>query len=252
MRIRVLLKAEGIESYPQHPNYPLNVAIYQLMSIGNKPLADKIHNEGYECDGRFYRPFCFTRPEFENARHINLEKGKQIFVNGYANWLISTPFDEIMEAILDGMAKRKSVKIGETEFPIKAIDYEPEPKFSEEEVFWALSPIVVPIAAPDKPYNRYLNPLQPEFYEKLAGNAYRKLKLLTGKEYNIEFSMHNPEKYNEEKALKIGQYLDSQHLGYMFPLKVKGDPEALRKLYDFGVGALNCQGYGMVANRLLA
>lgn len=251
MRIRVLIKASNIETYPQHVNYYLNTAIYGFMTKGNKALADKIHETGYVSDTKAYRPFCFCRPRFDNIRTIeNENKSKTILVAGYGRWLISSPFDEIIEAIVDGMAKTDKFKIGEAEFSIEEIATEPEPKITENEiVFWAVSPIVATIADPEKKQNIFLSPLDERFYDILANNAKRKLKLLTNKEYDIKFSMYKPEKYNHNKSEKVSRYCKGLYKGYLLPFKITGNPEALRLLYDWGIGSYNSQGYGMVSTR---
>lgn len=246
MKIRVLLKAEGIKEYPQHPNYALSCAIYKYMTLGNKELADFIHDKGYESEGRFLKPFCFNRPQFRDIKSA-IEQGskKRIFVSGYSNWLISSPLDDIMLAIIEGMAKSKILEINHNQFNIENIDTEPEMDINSGDTFYSETPIIVPLANPSgRPV--YLNPLEKQFFYQLSDNARRKLKLITNQEYELKFCMPNPEKFTLKKATKPCRYMDSLLEGYIIPLRITGNSEAIKKLVDCGLGAYNCQGFGMV------
>ena len=260
MRLNISLMFPPMEGVPIHYHYWLQSAIYHVME---GEIADQVHKQGFEGEGRIFRLFTFSKL----LGRYELSKDKKFirFPEG-ANWIVSSPLNDILGSIAGGLLKQLTLRIGGTNADITGIQVTHPNVQSETIRVRTLSPVVAYstlFRGDGSKYTVYLQPGEPEFRRIVAENLQKKLEGIR--------TWNQVEKKGENaNSNPVNQAIDSQEVerrsvnihmlnnprmhileykggiikGYSGMMELSGPPPLLQVAIDAGLGSKNSQGCG--------
>lgn len=245
VRLNIGLKLSPTEGFPIHYHYWLQSAIYQVME---GEIADQVHSQGFEGDGRIFRLFTFSK--LLGRYELSRDKKFIRFPEG-ANWIVSSPLNDILGSIAGGLLKQLTLRIGGTSAEITGIQVSHPNVQSEIIRVRTLSPVVAYstlFRGDGSKYTVYLQPGEPEFRRIVAGNLQKKwdgirawnhaIDHQDGKLRNVNIHMLNNPK------MHILEYKGGIIKGYSGMMELSGPPPLLQVAVDAGLGSKNSQGCG--------
>jgi len=234
---------------PIHYNRILQGFIYSLFDNLFKKF---LHQKGYIYQKRKFKLFTFSRliGEFK----IEENKEKYILFKPPISFFISSPKEEIMQNLAEGILRKEKLFLGKNEVFIESIEVMPSFEFKEEMLINMLSPITCYSTlkkADGKSKVYYYNPFEEEFSLILKNNLKKKYQLVFGKiPEKFDFQIL-PSRVNkkDEKIILYKKIIQKQKKstvikGWMGTYIIKGSPEILKLSYDAGLGSKNSQGFG--------
>ena len=260
MRLNISLKFLSTEGFPIHYHYWLQSAIYHVME---GEIADQVHTQGFEGDGRIFRLFTFSK--LVGRYELSKDKKSIRFPEG-ANWIVSSPLNDILGSIAGGLLKQLTLRIGGTSAEITGIQVS-HPNVQNETIrVRALSPVVAYstlFRGDGSKYTVYLQPGEPEFKRIVAENLQKKwegirtwnqaskkdenegaysmnrvIDHLESEQRNVNIQMLN------NPRMHILEYKGGIIKGYSGMMELTGPPKLLQVAIDAGLGSKNSQGCG--------
>ncbi|KJS87111.1 CRISPR-associated endoribonuclease Cas6 [Desulfosporosinus sp. BICA1-9] len=260
MRLNISLKFPPTEGFPIHYHYWLQSAIYHVMEGG---IADQVHSQGFEGDGRIFRLFTFSKL----LGRYELSKDKQFirFPEG-ANWIVSSPINDILSSIAGGLLKQLTLRIGGICAEITGIQVSHPNVQSEIIRVRILSPVVAYstlFRGDGSKYTVYLQPGEPEFRRIVSENLLKKWDGIRAwnqvekkDENESSYPMNNASDQLEGERRGVNLHMlnnPKMHIleykggiikGYSGMMELSGPPELLQVAIDAGLGSKNSQGCG--------
>ena len=259
MRLTISIKFPLKDEIPIHYNYWLQSTIYHVME---GEIANLVHDQGFDGAGRTFRFFTFSKL----LGHYELSKNKKFirFPDG-ANWIISSPLNDILGSIVGGMLKQPTIRLGGINAEITGVQVS-HPKIESEKIrVQTLSPVVAYstlFRGDGSKYTVYLQPGEPEFRRIVAENLEKKLEGL--KAWNLNSSgdsektslpignaadnFYNHVKFKirmlNQAKLNILEYKGGVIKGYSGMMEISGSSHLLQVAVDAGLGSKNSQGCG--------
>jgi len=178
-----------MEGSPIHYHYWLQSAIYHVME---GEIADQVHTQGFEGDGRIFRLFTFSK--LLGRYELSKDKKYIRFPEG-ANWIVSSPINDILGSIAGGLLKQLTLRIGATGAEITGIQVSHPHVRSATIHVRTLSPVVAYstlFRRDGSKYTVYLQPGEPEFRRNVVENLQKNGK---GSELGIKQRKRTKTKY---------------------------------------------------------
>ena len=228
------------------PSANLHLFQSMLYSLLPSDMAAKIHDEGFDSDGRKMKLFAMgwpcscARPQFgENTIIFPLP----------VKLTVSTPINELMKGLTAGAMSRDDIRIGNNHLTCGGIEKKEYRADSHTITVKTLSPVTCydSVERNGRNYTKYFTPEDDEFQTGIYINLQRKYRLL------------NPDKDipSERFTIKaIGHVKERVSMfekGGLFPVKgwwgkfkLEGSREILQTAIDCGLGSKNSSGWGCV------
>lgn len=209
-------------------------------------MAAKIHDEGFDSDGRKMKLFAMSwpvssaRPQFgENTIIFPLP----------IKLTVSTPLGELITGFTAGAMSRDDIRIGNNHLTCSGIDKKEYKADSDSITVRTLSPVTCydSTERSGRQYTKYFTPYDGEFQEGIRFNLLRKFRLL------------HPEKDEPEDGFTITpvghvkERVSMFEKGGLFPVKgwwgkfrLEGNREILQTALDCGLGSKNSSGWGCI------
>ncbi|CAA7602828.1 CRISPR associated protein Cas6 [Acididesulfobacillus acetoxydans] len=185
MRVRMFLRFLEDGWLPIHYNYWLQSLAYSLM---NGEVGMRVHDFGFEGEGRVFRHFTFSR--LLGRYELTPDHSKIRFAQG-CQWVISSPVDEILGALATGILRAGRINVGPVVAEVEEVRVEKpnvmqgwqgndEPQDSETAIrirVRTLSPIVAYstlLRGDGSKYTVYFQPGEAEFQRLVSDNLERK------------------------------------------------------------------------------
>ena len=225
-----------------------NLHLFQSMLYSLLPpdMAGRIHDEGFDSDGRKMKLFAMgwpvssARPQFgENTIIFPLP----------IKLTVSTPIHELITGLTVGAMSSEDIRVGNNHLACSSVEKKEYKADSDSITIRTLSPITCydSIERNGRNYTKYFTPEDDEFQKSINFNLLRKFKLL------------NPDKDipSEKFTIKaIGQVKERVSMfekGGLFPVKgwwgkfkLEGSREILQTAIDCGLGPKNSSGWGCI------
>lgn len=225
-----------------------NLHLFQSMLYSLLPLdmAAKIHNEGFNSDGRKMKLFAMSwpvasaRPQFgENTIILPLP----------LKLTVSTPINELVTGFTAGAMTNNDIRIGNNHLICSGIEKQECKIDLDTAIIKTLSPVTcyASIERNGRNYTKYFGPNDNEFQKGIHFNLMRKLRLLY------------PDKDTPSENFTItpiGQVKERVSMfekGGLFPIKgwwgkfkLEGSREILQTAIDCGIGSKNSSGWGCI------
>ena len=225
-----------------------NLHLFQSMLYSLLPadLAAKIHDEGFDSDGRKMKLFAMSwpsssaRPQFgENTIIFPLP----------VKLTVSTPMNELVTGFTVGAMSNDDIRIGNNHLTCCGVEKKEYQATSNIITIRTLAPITCYESTErnGRSYTKYFSPDNEEFRKGIHANLLRKFRLL------------NPEKdipSEQFTITPIGQVKERVSMfekGGLFPVKgwwgkfrLEGSREILQTAIDCGLGSKNSSGWGCI------
>lgn len=246
MRIKVTMNSPAETWIELNYNYYISSMIYDLLRKSSSKYSQKLHEEGYVLGTRKFKLFTFSNL-FPQKYKV---EGNFLIVQGKVNLYISSPKQEFVLHLAEGLLSSGSVSIGQSRFNIETVEVLPEPEFTNEMRFKCLSPIAMNTVEETESGLRTIPcvPGTDKFEENIRNNLIKKYCLLYGKlpedqSLKIEFDENDLQRYGRGKLIR---YKEMFIKAYAIPFVMKGSVELMKVGYDCGMGEKNSAGCGMV------
>ncbi len=263
MRLKLTLQAQQ-NTIPINYQHFLSSAIYNYLATSNKNFATNLHNGKHFINGKNFKFFTFSWLQFPKKQIINFS----IKINSPEfYWYISSPWNEFVQNLVNGLLELGGLRIGQYNFPITQTETLSSVVGGLNK-FICLSPIVVTTKKEykgklDKYYYKATDNPE-EISEKIRQNLINKYTAFYRKELQdnslkITFDANY---IKSPKAQVLSHYiknviaspegtkqsrsLDIKIPAIMCPFTVTGSSELIKFGYECGFGELNSAGFGMV------
>lgn len=258
MRLSISLMFPQSDGFPIHYHYWLQSAIYHVME---GEIADHVHTQGFKGNGRTFRLFTFSKL----LGRYELSKDKKFirFPEG-ANWIISSPLNDILGSIAGGLLKQLTLRIGGMSVDITGVQVSNPKVYRETIRVRTLSPVVAystMFRGDGNKYTVYLQPGEPEFRRIVNENLQKKsdgVRTWNQTDQNEELSLHLSQANSQldvkkgdvqihmlkTPRLHILEYKGGIIKGYSGMMELSGPLPLLQVALDAGLGSKNSQGCG--------
>ncbi len=240
LRIRVDLDSLSPVVLPLTYNHLIQSFIYKMFS----KVLPEIHKVAPEYGGRKYRPFVFSKL-FGQSFNI---KRQSISFEPPVFFYFASPDDVLMEVLANELINSESIRLGSNALRFTKISSYRTAVSTGECLVRTLSPVTVhsTLSTPDgKKKTYYYNPREKDFAAQIRSNMVRKLsslslvsKMLHGGEFSIE-----PVRNIKERIVIYKGFVIHAWDGIF---KLSGDSAWISCAFDWGLGARNAQGFGMI------
>ena len=249
MRVNLtLLARERAARLPLNYNHAVASLIYGTLGNSSTDFAARLHDEGFNLNGRRFKLFTFSRL---NIRRSRLARDHLLLQDPKISFQISSPFADFIEHFVAGLFAIEAFNIAGAHFKLIEAETLPAPVFSERMSFRSLSPITESVRD-EQDRVRYLT-LEDDWSEFIERNLKRKYRALYGTDpangkLNWKWDRAYIEKRAEQghRASVLTEIRGIKIRGWLAPFTVEGSLELIELGYEAGFGSRNSMGFGMV------
>lgn len=265
MRIKLLLRVEDrVSQIPINYQYPLSAAIYKILSTSSSEYSDFLHNQGYlGADGKLRKLFTFSRlnirPRAERRDDVLVLRPRHEIT-----LTVSSPMlKDFIQHLVVGLFQDQRFEIANMKTKgtllIERVEACPEPEFTPEMKFKALSPIVLTTAVErnGKLSTHYYRPFEQGLSEAVRQSLIKKYETSTGHlpaDTSLNFKVDQdyvarrggPEKVMTLVKLKEGHPDQTNVKGFLAPFTLSGSTELIKTAWEAGLGDKCTMGFGCV------
>jgi len=230
----------------------LSSAIYNYLATADVKFSSELH------DASDFKFFTFSWLQFP---HKKVTGPALTITSPEFHWYISSPWEEFVRNLVNGLLESGTLRLGEHNFPITQTETLPDiiasgAKQSQTIKLSCLSPIVITTKKEykGKLAKYYYKPADnpDEISDKIRQNLLNKYESFYGKKpedtsLKIEFDKNYLKKPGAQVLSHyIKNNLDIKIPAIMCPFAAIGSLELIRFGYECGFGELNSAGFGMV------
>ncbi len=282
MRLKVNLQAKPNQIIPINYLHFLSSSIYHLLAKANLEFSSSLHQGEHISSSKKFKFFTFSWLQIPKKQILN--STIKVF-SPEITWFISSPWQEFVQYLVNGLLELGSIRVGKENFPIIQVEtlsdsLIPSPTLNppsplarpasrseagegegrmrgegeDEYKFLCLSPLVV---TTKKEYNGklakyYYRPSddQNEISEKIRQNLINKYVAFYQKESeNTDLEILFDQQYiKKPDAEKLIDYKGIKIKAILCPFTAVGSADLIKFGYECGFGELNSAGFGMVRN----
>lgn len=236
MQLVVCIGLEESLVLPINYNHIIQAVIYRALSI-MPDYAEFLHECGYAFGKRKYKMFHFG--QLEGKYRI---QNKSIMFESEVRFEIRSP-EPILVNLLAVAFYRNGIAFGSHVY--RNIQIELHDDTVEDNELWIQmkSPVTVRSTDSFAGKSYYYNPDEPEFYEAVSQNFYRKYQAYYGVCPHTTISLMKVDDGSLKKF--VTNYQGSYITGWFSRFRLCGERKYLDFLYQAGLGEKNAQGFGM-------
>lgn len=237
MQLVVQIRLKKPLSLPINYNHILQAVIYRALSI-MPDYSQFLHAGGFTRGQRKYKIFQFSQLDGEEYKI----REKRITFYSYVSFEVRSPEPLLIRLLADSIWN-EGITFGEktfTDIQMELYDYTVE---ESELIIRMKSPLTVYSTDLETNRSYYYNPEEPEFYELVNDNFYRKYQAYYGVLPSSAVKMEKVENSSTRKI--VTRYKGSYINAWYGTFQLKGKRKYLDFLYQTGVGSKNSQGFGM-------
>ncbi len=237
-RVGIELESENVV-IPYDHQYYLASYIYRVVERSDAKYSFELHRS------RKYKHYTFSY--LMSSKRENLKEGIKVGKEVY--FYISSPDDEFIKHVVEGMLIHPEFRIKNVRGVVKEIKILKSPEIKHRNVFRTLSPIIIKKFV-DK--ERWINlfPTDEEFYSRLKENLVNRYLDFLGNlgKYSTEHFLKDFDLNISIKEFKPKRHSinGTYHRGSLCEMVVEGNPELIKYGYEAGFGEKNAMGFGMV------
>lgn len=234
MRIKLDFACSNLK-LPINYQHLIQGLIYAVFDKDKQGLF--LHDIGYKVDNKTFKMFVFSnlQGKYTVANNmITFENNMSFSVSSYSN--------EFIEAIYHFFCTNSKVILYNQMIIIQQISFYDFPYFKDEQtlLFHSISPIVA--YTTEGKQVTYFNPSSSKFEKLCYKNIEEKNKALQNEISTISFSIK--EVLLEKK--RVVTFKNTFYIAYMTDLKIHGNYETLKLIYDTGLSSKGPAGFGMI------
>lgn len=256
MRIKLTLELNtqsGGREIPINYQYPLQCAVYSILSKSDVEFTTHLHDYGYQHrdGGKIFKLFTFSNLIVPNYG-IDKERERLIIKSNRVYMYISFQPEKDIQQFIKGIFTQQSFRIydqlSEAEFFIREVQVMPPLEYRPEDVFQTLSPICISLRN-DRGYMDYLRPDHSLYETGILTGLLSRYKVITGKEYEGEKYCHL-NLLNEPKStlisIKSGKANGTRVRGFRYKFQIDLPEPLMQIAWESGLGEKGSMGFGMI------
>lgn len=252
MRFKLTLQIKSVDGRKEIPinyQYPLQSAIYDILSKSDVEFTAHLHDCGYQYNGgKIHKLFAFSnlivpRPGIA----IDKERERLIIKSDTVYLYISFQPEKDTQHFIQGIFAQQSFRIydqlSELEFIIQEVQVMPSLEYSSEDVFNTLSPVCVSLRN-DKGHMDYLRPDHPLYETGILTGLLSRYRTIMGKEYEGE-TYCRLKVLSEPKSALIN-IKGIRVRGYRYKFQIELPASLMQIAWESGLGEKGSMGFGMI------
>lgn len=233
---------------PLNINYALSGLVYRILGTASEEFATRLHNEGFDVEGRRFKLFTFSRLDFQRSHR----SGEFIVLDDPVVRLqVTSPLAEFIECFVSGLFASESFQIAQARFVLTLAETIAPPVLTQTNFFQTLSPITESVRD-EQGRVRFLAPDE-DWSAVMQRNLLRKYRALYGTEPTDTRLRWEWDQAYLQRVAKQGRrasaLIDINGIkvrGWLAPFRVEGSQELIALGYETGFGSRNSMGFGMV------
>lgn len=256
MRLKLSLQVQsgrGKVQIPINYQYPLQCAVYNILSKSDVEFTTHLHDHGYQHadGGKIFKLFTFSNLIVPNYG-IDRERERLIIKSDLVYLYISFQPEKDTQQFIQGIFAQQSFRIydymSETEFIIREVQVMKPLEYSLEDVFSTMSPVCISLRN-DRGYMDYLRPDHPLYETGILTGLLSRYKVINGKEYEGETYCHIKLLSEPKSALisiKAGKQNGSRVRGFRYKFQIDLPEPLMQIAWESGLGEKGSMGFGMI------
>jgi CRISPR-associated endoribonuclease Cas6 len=249
MRVKLTLIAlKRATALPLNYQHAVASLVYSTLAHASAEFASRLHDEGFNADGRTFKLFTFSRL---NARRARVASDRLLLEDPTVTLQISSPVSDFVEHFVGGLFQSETFCIAGAQFSLLQAETRPAPAFAGRMGFRALSPLTESTGDGQQKHPRFLSP-EDDWSDIIRHNLLRKHRALHGHDPADARLRFTWDKAYLADAARRGRrpsvLIDIRGIkvrGWLAPFTVEGSPELIEFGYEAGFGSRNSMGFGM-------
>lgn len=250
MRIKLVLRAlDRAPALPLGCNQAVAGLIYRLLGRSSADFAARLHDAGFDDDGRRFKLFTFSRLFFVRGRAVG---GRMLLDDPRVELLVGSPVVDFIDHLTSGLFDESELRLAGAKFALESVEALASPEFNGEASFRALSPLTESVRD-ERGRVRFLAP-EDDWSEIIERNLRRKYRALYGSEAGGEHLRWAWDEEYLERCRSRGRSASAlveingiKVRGWVAPFTLAGNRELIELGYEAGFGSRNSMGFGMAA-----
>ena len=252
MRVKLILTAmQRATLLPLNYQHAVAAMIYATLGQASATFAARLHDTGFQTDGRTFKLFTFSRLVTARSR---LMGDKLLLAEPTVYLQLASPVGDFIEHFVAGLFQCATFNIAGAQFRLTEAETLPVPVFTNRMRFRALSPVTESSDEGQK-HPRFLAP-EDDWSEIIRQNLLRKHRALHGHEPEDTQLRWTWDQAYLADAARLGRrasvLTDIRGIkvrGWLAPFIVEGSLELIELGYEAGFGSRNSMGFGMAELR---
>lgn len=256
MRFKLTLQLESVggkKEIPINYQYPLQCAVYNILSKSDVEFTTHLHDHGYQHadGGKIFKLFTFSNLIVPNFG-IDKERERLIIKSDFVYLYISLQPEKDTQQFIQGIFAQQSFRIydymSEAEFVIREVQVVKPLDYSPDDVFSTMSPVCISLRN-DRGHMDYLRPDHPLYETGILTGLLSRYKVINGKEYDGESYCHL-RVLNEPKSalirIKAGKQTETRVRGFRYKFQIDLPEPLMQIAWESGLGEKGSMGFGMI------
>lgn len=252
MRFRLSLhicSVDGKKEIPINYQYPLQCAVYNILSKSDVEFTTHLHDHGYQYNGgKVHKLFAFSnlivpRPGIA----IDKQRERLIIKPDMVYLYISFQPEKDTQHFIQGVFAQQSFRIydrlSELEFIIREVEVMQPLEYSPECVFNTISPVCISLRN-DRGHMDYLHPEHPLYETGILTGLLSRYRTITGKEYEGEAYCRL--KVLSEPKSTLVNIKGVRVRGYRYKFQIDVPEPLMQIAWESGLGEKGSMGFGMI------
>ena len=255
MRFKLTLQIEpdvmGRE-IPINYQYPLQAAIYKMLSQSDEQFSLWLHDNGFQSKGKRFKLFTFSNlivPQYG----IDKERERLIVKSDYVTLYVSFLPEKSTQRFVQGIFANHTIQIADyisgSQFRVNEIQMVPTlENYTSDMQFSTLSPVCIS-QKNEQGYMDYLNPHDANYELGILTGLLSRYNAINGHPYEGEPYCHLHLLSEPKSALiriKAGTKSETRIRGYRYRFTIDLPEPLMQIAYESGLGEKGSMGFGMI------
>ena len=228
---------------PINYQYPLQCAVYNILSKSDVEFTTHLHDHGYQYNGgKVHKLFAFSNLIVPRPG-IAIDKQRERLIIKPDTVYLYISFQHFIQGVFAQQSFRIYDSLSELEFVIREVQVMQPLEYTPECVFNTISPVCISLRN-DRGHMDYLHPEHPLYETGILTGLLSRYRTITGKEYEGETYCHLKVLSEPKSTLVNIKGIRVRGYRYRFQIDV---PEPLMQIaWESGLGEKGSMGFGMI------
>lgn len=252
MRFKLTLQINSVDGKTEIPinyQYPLQCAVYNILSKSDVEFTTHLHDHGYQYNGgKVHKLFAFSNLIVPHPGiAIDKQRERLIIKPDMVYLYISFQPEKDTQHFIQGVFAQQSFRIydrlSELEFIIREVQVMQPLEYSPECVFNTISPVCISLRN-DRGLMDYLHPEHPLYETGILTGLLSRYRTITGKEYEGEAYCRL--KVLSEPKSTLVNIKGIRVRGFRYKFKIDLPKPLMQIAWESGLGEKGSMGFGMI------
>ena len=253
MRFKLILELKDSigNEIPINYQYPIQAAIYRILSNSDIEFSTWLHENGYQIHGKRFKMFTYSNL-FIPRYAIDKKRERFIVQSNLSTLYIGFLPEKSTQCFVQGVFADQTIQIADhisgAQFRIREVQAQEPLTYSPNQIFETLSPICVS-ERNDRGYMDYLAPTDPHYEQGLLTGLLARYEAAYGKpcegEQYCNLTILGTPK-SRLVRVKAGTPQETRVRGYLYRFHIDLPEPLMQIAYESGLGEKGSMGFGMI------